>query len=70
MGNTRVIRLPKELLEQAEIKDEVDLHVEKGRIVIRPAVKLSPRTAAAVARQLRSGRPIAELPEIDDKDEK
>ena len=68
MGNTRVIRLPKELLEQADIKDEVDVHAEKGRIVIRPAAKLGSR-AAAVARRLRSGKPIAELPEFEDKDD-
>ena len=68
MGNTRVIRLPKELLEQADIKDEVDVHAEKGRIIIRPAVKLGSR-AAAVARQLRRGGPMADLPEFDDTDE-
>ncbi|MGH7263864.1 MAG: AbrB/MazE/SpoVT family DNA-binding domain-containing protein [Candidatus Rokuibacteriota bacterium] len=35
VGNSRGVRLPKVLLEQARLADEVELHVEPGRIVIR-----------------------------------
>jgi antitoxin MazE len=35
IGNSRGIRLSKVLLEQAQLKDEVELEAEPGRIVIR-----------------------------------
>lgn len=35
IGNSRGIRLPKVLLEQAQLTDEVELDAEPGRIVIR-----------------------------------
>lgn len=35
VGNSRGVRLPKILLEQARLADEVELHAEPGRIVIR-----------------------------------
>jgi len=41
IGNSRGIRIPKPILEQAHIKDEVDLTVEDGRIVLRSV--MSPR---------------------------
>ncbi len=36
IGNSRGIRIPKPILEQAHITDEVDLIVEHDRIVLRP----------------------------------
>ncbi|MDI9569830.1 MAG: AbrB/MazE/SpoVT family DNA-binding domain-containing protein [Pseudomonadota bacterium] len=36
IGNSRGIRIPKPLLEQTGIKDEVDMMVEKDRIIISP----------------------------------
>ncbi|HWK89401.1 MAG TPA: AbrB/MazE/SpoVT family DNA-binding domain-containing protein [Longimicrobium sp.] len=35
IGNSRGIRIPKPMLEQSGIEDEVDLEVEDGQIVIR-----------------------------------
>jgi antitoxin MazE len=36
IGNSQGIRLPKTLLDQTGIKDDVELEVEKSRIIIRP----------------------------------
>ena len=47
IGNSRGIRLPKVLLEQAQLADEVELDAEPGRIVIRRGSR--PRTGWAVA---------------------
>jgi len=35
IGNSRGIRVPKALLEQAQLADEVELHAEPGRLVVR-----------------------------------
>lgn len=42
IGNSKGIRLPKVILRQFDIEDQVDLEIEKNRIVIRP-VKGKPR---------------------------
>jgi antitoxin MazE len=36
IGNSRGIRLPKALLEQAQLPEDVELLAEPGRIVVRP----------------------------------
>ena len=36
IGNSQGIRIPKPLLDQTGIKDDVDLEVDKNRIIIRP----------------------------------
>jgi antitoxin MazE len=52
IGNSRGIRLPKVLLEQAQLTDEVELDAEPGRIVIRRGSR--PRTGwAGAARKMR-----------------
>ena len=52
IGNSRGIRLPKVLLEQAQLTDEVELDAEPGRIVIRRESR--PRAGwAAAARKMR-----------------
>ena len=55
MGKTRVVRLPKEILDKAKIPDDgdVDVDAEPGRIVVRPAFK--PKSRAAARRMLKSG---------------
>jgi len=35
IGNSRGIRIPKALLEQAQLPDEVELHVRPGRLIVR-----------------------------------
>lgn len=47
IGNSRGVRLPKPLIEQAGLSDEVELEVRQGAIVIRPAD--GPRTGWADA---------------------
>ena len=47
VGNSRGIRLPKPLLEQAGLHDEVEIHAEPGRIVIESAAR--PRSGWAEA---------------------
>ena len=37
IGNSRGVRLPKPLIEEAGLPDEVELEVRKGAIVISPA---------------------------------
>lgn len=37
IGNSRGVRIPKPLLEEAALGDEIELIVEDGTIVIRPA---------------------------------
>lgn len=52
IGNSRGIRLPKVLLEEAQLADEVELEAEPGRIVIRKGNR--PRAGwAAAARRMR-----------------
>ena len=34
IGNSRGIRLPKILLQEAQLEDEVEIHAEPGRILI------------------------------------
>jgi antitoxin MazE len=51
IGNSRGVRLPKPLIEEAGLSDEVELRVEQGGIVILPA--RSPRSGwAEAAREL------------------
>jgi antitoxin MazE len=52
IGNSRGIRLPKVLLDEAQLEDEVELEAERGRIVIRRGKR--PRAGwAAAARKMR-----------------
>jgi antitoxin MazE len=37
IGNSQGIRIPKPLLEQSGLHEEVELEVQNGQIVIRPA---------------------------------
>ena len=52
IGNSKGIRLPKTVIAEAELQDEVELQAEPGRIVIRSAKR--PREGwAEAARMLR-----------------
>lgn len=37
IGNSRGIRVPKGLLEQAQLPEEVEVEAERGRLVVRAA---------------------------------
>ena len=43
IGNSRGIRIPKAILDQCEVKTEVDLDVQDGKIVLDPRIA-EPRT--------------------------
>jgi antitoxin MazE len=52
IGNSRGIRVPKVLLDQAQLPDEVELLAEPGRLVVRATRR--PRTGwARAARAMR-----------------
>lgn len=52
IGNSRGVRIPRPLIEQAGLEDEVELHVTESRIVIEPVRQ--PRAGwADAARRLR-----------------
>ena len=51
VGNSRGIRVPRLLREQADLRHEVELHAEPGRLIVRAAVR--PRAGwAAKARAM------------------
>jgi antitoxin MazE len=47
IGNSKGVRIPKALLEQAHLRGEVEISVENGSLVIRPFKR--PRAGWAVA---------------------
>lgn len=52
IGNSRGIRIPKTLLQEAQLEDEVELQAEPGRILISKSAK--PRAGwAEAARRMR-----------------
>jgi antitoxin MazE len=55
IGNSRGVRLPKVLLEQAQLADEVELDAEPGRIVIRRASRPRAGWAAAASKMHERG---------------
>ena len=42
IGNSKGIRIPKAILEQCNIRDQIELEVEGGRIILEP-VRDAPR---------------------------
>jgi antitoxin MazE len=54
IGNSKGIRIPKAILEQCDIRDQIDLEVRDGRIVLEP-VRDAPRKdwSAAFRRMAR-----------------
>jgi len=53
IGNSQGIRVPKPLLDQAQLPEEVELYAEPGRIIVRAA--LGPRNGwAEAARAMRA----------------
>ena len=40
IGNSRGVRLPKSLIAQAGLSDEVELHVRDGAIILEPAASV------------------------------
>jgi antitoxin MazE len=66
IGNSRGVRIPKALIEQADLKGSIELDLRDGELVIRPARKrrkANPRAGweEAFAQAIRKNGPIAEL---------
>ena len=59
IGNSRGIRVPKVLLDQAQLPDEVELHAEPGRLVVQGARR--PRMGWAEAARAMSKQGHADL---------
>ena len=55
IGNSRGVRLPRLLIEEAHLPEEVDLRVEDGTIVIAPAKQVRAGWAAAARRMHAAG---------------
>jgi len=53
IGNSRGIRVPKGLLEQAQLPEEVELQAEHGRLIVRAA--RGPRSGWAAAAKAMHG---------------
>jgi antitoxin MazE len=52
IGNSRGIRIPKTLLDEADLPEDVELHAQPGRIVVQAARR--PRGGwAAAAKRMR-----------------
>jgi len=54
IGNSRGIRVPKVLLEHAQLPDEVELQAENGRLIVRAARR--PRMGWAEAAKVMRAR--------------
>lgn len=54
IGNSRGIRVPKLLLELAQLPDEVELHAEPGRLVVQASRR--PRAGWAEGARAMSGQ--------------
>jgi antitoxin MazE len=63
IGNSQGLRIPKTLLEEAGIRDSVDLTVEEGRLIARPTHH--PREGWAEAAKLMARLGEDELLEAD-----
>ena len=55
IGNSRGIRIPKPLLEEAGLPEEVELEVEDGTILIRSPARPRERWAAAFQSMAEAG---------------
>jgi len=55
VGNSRGVRLPKPLLDEAGLPEEVEIRAEPGRIVIEAAVRPRAGWAQAARRMAEEG---------------
>lgn len=55
IGNSRGVRLPKSLIEEAGLSDELELHLDNGTIVIRSAKPARAGWAEAAAEMATTG---------------
>ena len=55
IGNSRGIRVPKALLDQAQLAEDVELHAEPGRLVVRAVRRTRAGWAQAAAQMHERG---------------
>jgi len=55
IGNSRGIRIPKTLLDEADLPEEVELHAQPGRLVVQAARRPRSGWAAAAKRMQARG---------------
>ncbi len=69
IGNSRGIRIPKAILEQCEMSDEIELEVEGQQIILRPAER-RPREGwrEAAARMVAAGDDELLIPDMFEDD--
>lgn len=63
IGNSRGLRIPKPILDQAQLGEEVELTIDGDRLVIRPARLPRAGWAEAAIDAARTG-PRAALPQL------
>ena len=63
IGNSRGIRIPKTLLDEANLPDEVELHAQPGRLVVQRVRRPRSGWAAAAKRMRARGddRPLDQM---------
>jgi antitoxin MazE len=69
IGNSRGVRIPKAILEQCEMPDEVELSVEGRQIILRPAER-RPREGwrEAAERMAAAGDDTLLIPDVFEED--
>jgi antitoxin MazE len=55
IGNSRGIRIPKTVLDEAELPEEVELHAQPGRVIVQAVRRPRSGWAAAAKRMRRLG---------------
>ena len=63
IGNSRGVRLPKPIIEQVGLADEVDLQVREGAVLIRPLH--APRSGWEAAAKMLLGRTDHQLLDLE-----
>ncbi len=56
IGNSKGIRIPKAILEQCDIRDQIELEVRDGRIVLEPVRDTPRKNWAEAFRQMAGNR--------------
>ena len=66
IGNSKGFRIPKPVLEQTGIKDDVEIEVDKDQIIIRPVTKVRDGWDAAFKKMAQKGDDELIFDEITD----
>ena len=61
IGNSQGLRIPKPILEQTGIMDDVEIEVEKNQIIIRPIKNVREGWDAAFKDSIQPGLPVPNL---------